>query len=508
MKNIKILLILVLVLNIYSLTIAQNIVENIGLEQGRYSVGFDLREYKDFSRTSIQSGEYSAKTKARSVRMYMWYPAKENSGETNTIKDFFLKQVEDFGEVNDSSKLEELVYFSTQFNRIPKSKIDEILKKEALSVNKADNVEGKFPVVIVGQGYHYESPISHLILCEYIASHGYIVVTSPLLGTNIKAVELNMIDFETQVQDLEFLLSKVMHMQNADHEKIAAVGFDLGAMSSTLLQMRNANIKALVCYDGGIIFKHNTTRLLNPSPYYKLEKLNVPALIFTRFVENNFQMGLEEDSAIFRNSPYSQKFVVRTENMKHNYYTSYPSLGIESIASPKLAKDAYPIICEYTLNFLNYSIKKYPNGLKYLSDNPERFISKGVHITVDKIDSIDEPLNAGKLESIILNQGTEKGFEVYRKNKINQNISEDDLNILAYLFLYNYGRANDAISIFKLIIDEYPKSANAFDSLGEAYLFVKDYDLALLNYKKAFELDPENFNAKRIILQLEKLNLN
>jgi len=299
-----------------------------------------------------------------------------------------------------------------------------------------------------------------------------------------------------------------MQMQNADHEKIATVGFDLGAMSSTLLQMRNANIKALVCYDGGIIFKHNTTRLLNPSPYYKPEKLNVPALFFTRFVENNIQMGLEEDSAIFRNSPYSQKFVVRTENMKHKYYTSYPSLGIESIASLKLAIDAYPIICEYTLNFLNYFINNDQDGLKYLTETPERFMSKGVHITIDKIESIDEPLNAVKLESIILNQGTDKGFEEYRKNKINQNISEDDLNILAYLFLYSYGRANDAISIFKLIIDEYPKSGNTYDSLGEAYLFVKDYNLALLNYKKAFELDPENQNAKRIISQLEKLNLN
>jgi tetratricopeptide (TPR) repeat protein len=64
-------------------------------------------------------------------------------------------------------------------------------------------------------------------------------------------------------------------------------------------------------------------------------------------------------------------------------------------------------------------------------------------------------------------------------------------------------RAKDAIEIFKLNVETFPKSANPYDSLGEAYLADNQKDLALLNYKKAVELDPTNSNALLIVKRLE-----
>ncbi len=491
---------------------AQNIVDKTGLLPGKYGVGFKLIEYADYSRSALNSPllkDFSSENNSRSIRMYMWYPSNIANKKHNILKDFFLKSVEDFGRIKDESLLENMVFNSPQFNRISKSKIKIILEQECISIDNAEVAEGKFPVIIVGQGYNYESPISHLILCEYLASHGYIVVTSPLLGTYSKAVELNMIDFETQVRDMEFLLSKVFELPNANHEKIAALGFDLGAMSATLLQMRNANIKSLVCYDGGIMFEHNTSRLLNPSPYYDPQKLNVPALIFSRTIKNNIEMGLKEDSIIFLNSPYSKKFLVRTEDMKHKFYTSYPSLGIESILSPEPALKAYPIICEYTLNFFNCYLNGDQSGLGFLRADSKKFNEQGVNITVEEMDSKSAPISSELLEYVILKHGINEGIVAYKKSKEQKiNIAEDELNALGYLLLYNYSRADEALAIFELIISEYPKSANAYDSLGEAYLFVRDLKQALVNYKKSLELDPENNNAKRIISQLEKLNIN
>lgn len=64
-------------------------------------------------------------------------------------------------------------------------------------------------------------------------------------------------------------------------------------------------------------------------------------------------------------------------------------------------------------------------------------------------------------------------------------------------------RTKDAIEIFKLNAEMFPKSANVYDTLGEAYLADNQKDLALANYKKAVELDPQNANALRIVKQLE-----
>ncbi len=61
----------------------------------------------------------------------------------------------------------------------------------------------------------------------------------------------------------------------------------------------------------------------------------------------------------------------------------------------------------------------------------------------------------------------------------------------------------EAIEIFKLNVFAFPKSANAFDSLGEAYLEVGDKKLAVENYKKSLFLNPQNDNAREILKRLE-----
>ena len=49
----------------------------------------------------------------------------------------------------------------------------------------------------------------------------------------------------------------------------------------------------------------------------------------------------------------------------------------------------------------------------------------------------------------------------------------------------------------------FPKAANPYDSLGEAYLKDGQKALGLKNYKKALELDPKNANAIQIVKRLE-----
>jgi tetratricopeptide (TPR) repeat protein len=59
-----------------------------------------------------------------------------------------------------------------------------------------------------------------------------------------------------------------------------------------------------------------------------------------------------------------------------------------------------------------------------------------------------------------------------------------------------------AIEIFKLNVLAFPQSANAFDSLGEAYLEAGNKELAIENYKKALMLNPENKNAEEVLKSL------
>jgi tetratricopeptide (TPR) repeat protein len=79
--------------------------------------------------------------------------------------------------------------------------------------------------------------------------------------------------------------------------------------------------------------------------------------------------------------------------------------------------------------------------------------------------------------------------------------SEAELNRLGYQLL-QAKKVADAIEIFKLNVEMFPQSGNAYDSLGEAYMTHGDKDLAIANYKKSLELDPKNTNATAKIAEL------
>ncbi len=80
--------------------------------------------------------------------------------------------------------------------------------------------------------------------------------------------------------------------------------------------------------------------------------------------------------------------------------------------------------------------------------------------------------------------------------------NETELTLYGYSFLWE-NNLIEAIAIFELIISEFPNSANAYDSMGEAYLQAKDSIKALQNYEKALLMNPDNFLAEDVIQRIK-----
>jgi hypothetical protein len=72
--------------------------------------------------------------------------------------------------------------------------------------------------------------------------------------------------------------------------------------------------------------------------------------------------------------------------------------------------------------------------------------------------------------------------------------TEDLLNTLGYR-LMGARKLPDAITVFRRNVAEYPRAANPYDSLGEAYMEHGDRALAIQNYERSLALDPSNANA-------------
>jgi uncharacterized membrane protein len=110
------------------------------------------------------------------------------------------------------------------------------------------------------------------------------------------------------------------------------------------------------------------------------------------------------------------------------------------------------------------------------------------------------------LLATISSSGIDQAVQQYRDLKAahpaTYNFDEDQLNSLGYQLL-NTKKITEAIRIFQLNIEAYPKSANTYDSLGEGYMNAGNKLQAIANYQKSLELNPKNRNA---VVMLQKLN--
>jgi tetratricopeptide (TPR) repeat protein len=85
--------------------------------------------------------------------------------------------------------------------------------------------------------------------------------------------------------------------------------------------------------------------------------------------------------------------------------------------------------------------------------------------------------------------------------------TENELNLYGYNLL-NGGQQDKAIEIFILNTKKFPKSANTFDSLGEAYATKGDKKNAIASFKKSLSMNPPanvRANSEKFLKQLEAM---
>ncbi len=80
--------------------------------------------------------------------------------------------------------------------------------------------------------------------------------------------------------------------------------------------------------------------------------------------------------------------------------------------------------------------------------------------------------------------------------------SEAEMNQTGYEYLQS-GKIREAIELFRINTIAYPDSWNVYDSFGEALLKDGQKDLAIKNYQKSLEINPDNDNAKKILNELK-----
>ena len=222
-----------------------------------------------------------------------------------------------------------------------------IAQKDATPISK------KFPLIVVAQG-NYHSAHHQSFLCEFLASNGYVVVTTPSqtrisgqMTDNSEAVE----SAEEQIRDMEFAISSLREFHNIDFNNIALIGHSFGGRSILLLQMKNENVKCLVSLDGGLGL-NTAVDDIKKSPEFNSEKMNVPLL---HIYEDNEEF-IKPDFTLIDNFANSKNiFLIKIDDIHHFYFSSlgFASGTIEGFSpvSENLATK-YKLVCDLTRDFL------------------------------------------------------------------------------------------------------------------------------------------------------------
>ncbi|MFC1619829.1 alpha/beta fold hydrolase [Candidatus Neomarinimicrobiota bacterium] len=124
-------------------------------------------------------------------------------------------------------------------------------------------------------------------------------------------------------------------------------------------------------------------------------------------------------------------------------------------------------------------------------DQPEPFLA-----------AVRDFMAGGEFTFILRTQGVAEAVDYFHaRHKQNPEVTffeEAALNGAGYSYLFQE-KLEEAIALFKLNVEAYPESFNAYDSLGEALLAAGDREGAEANYRKSLELNPGNDNAVQVL---------
>lgn len=500
----------VLLLFLAQVTVAQTSLLDIDLEFGKHKVGFRHYTKTDSTRTYSRVYDYNNINIARPIPISLWYPVEGNRviGEPLKVLDYFeiLKEEEEWEDLPNEQILNWFYYPNTSANQ-------KHLAEQTAAYTHGEFGHQKFPVIVYAPSYQASS-IENFALCEFLASHGYVVISSPSRGTeNRWFSNNNPKEMETQARDVEFLIAEAMHLPNSIEEKIAVMGFSFGGLSNVITQNRNKHVKGIVSLDGTERYQYG---LLSKSPFFHAKNIDVPYLHMAQkeipekvLKEDNIDAALNDEFQLYDSLSKSQAYQLKFNNLTHSYFSSLGVLFADRDSrqdkSDTEIMESYKLVSNYALNFLNAVLKNDKTSLKFMTNKPSaNGIAAGL-IGYKTKEPAKEQLTFQDFNELASGKNYENLAQLYESLKKDHpafEIPEANLNTLGLQLVFNPKTSQQGIDVFLFATRLYPNSANLFDSLAEGYLYMDKKEKAIESFEKSLVLNPNNQNA---IMRLKEL---
>lgn len=479
-------------------------------EAGPHAVGLRIVQQYDYSRLLEAPVDAFGKAgnvgPARPIQTLVWYPAKRTGAAHMQVADYRQASLSELDFTLSSAEA------ARQRAAWVAGPMKARFSAATLAVRGAPPEDGSFPVVIYAPSFA-ASAHENLDLCEYLASHGYVVIASRSLGARSVTMTDDIDGIEAQAADIAFLANYAQTLPQADMNRMAAAGYSWGGMANVFAAARSSRFKALVSLDGSIRYH---PKIWSAATYVRPARTAVPMLFLgartptAESMERDDKLG----ASYINTMKYSDVYVTTAPPMMHQDFSSLQlRLARDGAFGDYQRADvlqAYRSVALYTREFLDAYLKSDAKALAFMQESPAR------HGIGPQVMSMEfHPASAAVLgEADFLRAFAKAGFVDAQKLYAQMSAQSPDfklsplnMNTLGYQLL-GAKNARGAVELFKLATHIEPRYGNAFDSEGEAYEALGEPALAIAAYEKAVAVDKDQVNAIARIKALRSAGTN
>lgn len=460
---------------------------------GPHAVGYRVINHWDHSRAQqperdFEGNAFAGET-ATPMQISVWYPAR-SGGTALTLADYLALlatrttlQEPDQAQLRSTSEgLQSLLRFQMSLD-LPRRITDSLVTTPMHARRDAVPAEGRFPLIIGG----LNDPGSAAGLAEFLASHGYVVMTTsslPRLGAQQSVTP--QLAIEAHTRDMEVVNAIARTLPFADPSRTGLLGRNFEGMAALNYQMRNMSADAVVSLDG---WEGKTIGSLRSSPYYSVARLRVPYLLFTQ--DNPPSPELAFSPAILDALKYSERAAFVLKDMEHAQLLN--DLRFVPQTS-QVQRVGYDFMYSTIRAFFDAHVKGETVARGHFARSAvQRGFPAWLARVEDRRAGLPAIPTADEVESILTRGDVAKLRRIFQAAKQRdpevQLFTPSSVNLFAFRLTHR-GERDKAIDLHKLATEAFPDSGEAHNNLGNAYRDAGNIELALQSWRRFLQVAP------------------
>jgi len=501
---------------------------NTQLEPGPHKIGFKVFHVYDYANTYApqydEDLKRSTKVNPRPMQIAVWYPSTSKAEPMpfreyvylDATKDQFRELSEDDRKILDEAFINQRLF--SNLGTANKDYLAKFLDFPTTVIKNGEAKEGAFPLLLF-VNREYRGIHTNTVMMEYLASHGYIVATTPSKDHE-KSYQDGMSDLRlihANLSDIKFVKGYMHQFPNVDANKTGVIGYFVGSFAATMLSRDDQNIGAVVNLHSLLNdsrFGENILEEMSKIDSIKLDPKAIRAPLMNFYSLNQGQDDVSDFTDQMR---YADFYRIKLNDQfdRLAFSSLFNATWLKS--TDKHPEEAltrndlgYGEILRYTHQFFEAYLNSNSQAKSFIQHTPNQNQMSSKTLSLIFRQGLKAPPTERQFAKMVENEGTDAAIAIYRQ-RMNEN--PDNAFLTRPSSIYNPaitisnmdGRLEESIELLNFGREVFPTCPITVMYLGLAHDENGDKGKAVTYLKESLSMNPSERVKRFINQEIEKI---